>query len=524
MKKINIEELIKERFDKPAEVGKKSIDDETIKRAVEKGEREFAVVLYPELLKHVETDCKFPMLKNFYVTGIFDLCRPGPQVLVFGGLYRYSLVTFSASKPKEIKICEAPKYLEDVKLEKNQRVEKYKEYYKDLEAYVNEGTVSDSLRTLTNKIPYEQYCEEVFDARCYSERYLEALRRKKKQKYVVLKELVEIIDPSIKSDYEKITRYIHLDSYEKFYPLEENNLRTGRGFFPLEKGDILISKKGAAYLFMEDSKTVISPGGCAVLRLKSTLVTPEYLYLYLNSDYLKDINHLSEILLFTPFAWRPKWSELGKIPVMVPKSDVPMALDKNATQKYIDIFNRKYRPYLVAEKELDVVLDEVVPEEMKGDSLVSNSDANERIIELMREVHKAISCKIYNGAVILMGAILEAFFTDWWGNIKGADYFRDPVCYEFVHGKEQPIDLTFRDAIDKVLKRLKITKRNKDIREKIEKIRAMRDDIHTRVYLKHGNKMTKSICDSALNDLEEIIRLRYRNFQMDSFMKTIAVE
>jgi len=75
-----------------------------------------------------------------------------------------------------------------------------------------------------------------------------------------------------------------------------------------------------------------------------------------------------------------------------------------------------------------------------------------------------------------------------------------------------------------VLKRLKILKRNKEIYEKIEKIRAMRDEIHTRVYLKHGTKMTKSICESALKDLEEIIRLRYRNFQMDSFMEMIAIE
>ena len=522
--KVNIEELIEERLNTPAKVGKKSIDDEMIKRAIEKGESEFSVVLYPELLKHLETDCKFPMLKNFYVTGIFDLCRPGPQVLAFGGLYRFSLVTYSASKPKEIKICEAPKYLEDKKLKKNQRIEKYKEYYKDLEAYANEGVVSDGLRTLTNKIPYEQYREEVFDARFYSERCLDVLRYKKKQKYVILKELVEIIDPSTKSDYEKITRYVHLDSYEKFYPLEENKLHTGRGFFPLEKGDILISKKGAAYLFAEDSKMVISPGNCAVLRLKSTLVTPEYLYLYLNSDRLKDVNYLSEILLFTPFCFQPKWRKKKKIPVIVPKSDVPMVLDKKATQKYIDIFNRKYRPYLITEKKLDVVLAEVVPEEMKAGHLVSDSDANKRIVELMREVKKSITYEIYNGAVILMGSILEAFFTDWSGNIERMDYFRDPVCYEYIHGEERPLDLTFKEAIEKVLKRLKNAKGNKEIREKIEKIRAMRDEIHTRVYLKHGNKMTKSICESALKDLEEIIRLRYYNFQMDSFMKTIAVE
>ena len=552
--KVNVEELIKKRFkmgwayegDSPFGLWN-SITDEMVDEAVSRGEDEFAIILSPPLLKRVRSECKFPKLKDYFVTGIFDLENPcwcyeetrpvnngvwNKDKICKINYHDQSLITYSKNKPKKIRICACP-----IEKEKGKKWQEWtiirKSYYKDLETYINTSKIPDSLRSYVNEISYADYREEVFDVRYYSKRFLRISQHlsaaKRNGTIAPLKDLVTIFHwqdlAKCKDDRTRWSKTLDYKLEQSSYPLNENGLDVWKVFYPVKKGDIVVSYEGNVYLFAEDSKIVVSPlGNNAVLRLKSTWVTPEYLFLYMNSGKIEDVNYMSKIMLHLEDCVFPSWAELEQMPVFFPKSDIPMALDKKATQKYVDIFNQKYRPYLVAEKELDVVLDEVVPEEMKGDSLVSDSDANERIIELMREMYKAISCQIYNGAVILMGSILEAFFTDWWGNIVGGDYFRDPVCYEFIHGKEQPFDLTFREAIDKVLKRLKITKRNKDIREKIEKIRAMRDEIHTRVYLKHGNKMTKSICESALKDLEEIIRLRYYNFQMDSFMETIAIE
>ena len=511
----------------------KSVDDEMVNDAVSEGNNEFAVILIPQLLKRVKCECKFPSLKNFFVTGIFDLWELDrwneKKRYTDRNGFRYSLITFSKDKPKKIRTCIAPGILYADKIRWIQREEHCKAYYKELESYINTSNIPESLKSLVSEIEYSDYREEVFDARYYSKRFLSISKSisaaRKKCTFAPLKDLVEIIDWKKRGDDNtKWSKTLDYKLQKTLYPLNENDLGVWRVFYAIKKGDIVVSDEGNVYLFAEDSKIVVSPTGSnAVLRLKSTLVTPEYLFLYMNSAIFGDINYLSKIMLDQDL-FLINWADLEKLPVYLPKSDIPMALDKNATQKYIDMFNQKYRPYLVAEKELDVVLDEVVQEEMKGVCLVSNSDANKRIVELMREVKKSITYEIYNGAVILMGSILEAFFTDWLGNIEREDYFRDPVSYEFIHGKEQPIDLTFKEAIDKVLKRLKITKRNKKICEKIEKIRTMRDEIHTRVYLKHGTKMTKSICESTLKDLEEIIRLRYNNFQMDSFMETIAIE
>ena len=555
--KVNLEELFKKRWslEWDFDVGSTyadgyiSIYDEMVDAAVSEGNDEFAVILCPGLLKFIKCECKFPSLRNYFVTGIFNLWKLDfineKKDLDDSYIYDYSLITFSKQKPKKIRTCVAP---EDLNLEYRNEVlnleyrkQKYyikhcKEYYKELESYINTSKIPDSLKPLVHEIKYSDYREEVFDARYYSKRFLRISKSiseaKKKCTFVPLKDLVEIIDwrkTRHRNDCienEKLFNALDFKHQECLYPLNEIGLGKSRIFHAVKKGDIVVSLEGKVYLFAEDSKIVISPyDDNAVLRLKSTWVTPEYLFLYMNSGIFDDINYLSKIMLSQEDSfYSSTWADLENIPIYIPKTDVPMALDKNVTQKYIDIFNQKYRPYLVAEKKLDVVLDEVVTEKMKAGHLISNSDANKRVVELMREVKKSITYEIYNGAVILMGSILEAFFTDWWGNIIDGDFFRDPVGFEFIHGKEQRMDLTFRDAIDNVLKRLKITKRNKEIREKIEKIRAMRDEIHTRVYLKHGTKMTKSICESTLKDLEEIIRLRYDNFQMDSFMKTIAIE
>ena len=545
--KVDFNELFKKRWSLKWSFDKKSnsVKDEMVDAAVSEENNEFAVILCIDWLKRVKCGCKFPSLRNYFVTGIFNLWRLNyyneekTDNPCDADCCEYSLITFSKEKPKRIRTCIAPKELYDNNVD---RTRHRKAYYKDLESYVNTSKISDSLRHLVHKIKYSDYREEVFDARYYSKRFLRISKSiseaKKKCTFVPLKDLVEIIDWRKTIDWNKrdddhTVFYKSLDSDFKkcLYPLNERELGMNLHLYPLKKGDIIFSLDGLVYLFAEDSKIVVSDEGyTVVLRLKSTWVTPEYLFLYMNSglDDFKDINYLTKTKVsqdtnfFYFIDWA--WSDLENIPVYIPKTDIPMALDKNAAQKYIDIFNQEYRPYLVAEKELDVVLDEVVSEEMKGNCLVSDSDANKRVIELMREVHKAIPCQIYNGAVILMGSILEAFFTGWCVDIEREDYFRDPVSSVFVHGKEKDLDLTFRDAIDKVLKRLKNTKRKKEIYEKIEKIRAMRDEVHPRVYLKHGTKMTKSICESALKDLEEIIRLRYNNFQMDSFMETIAIE
>lgn len=508
--KINLKELFEERWNSgwSFDEATNSFTDEMVDAAVSSGKPEFAVILAPGLLKRVKCECKFPCLRDYFVTGIFDLWLLDSfrKKLNFPpGTLKYSLITFSKDKPAKIRICAAPEDLTNKKVKWTERVETCKEYYKDLESYINaskKDKIPDNLKSLVRNIDYADYREEIFDVRYYSERFIKISNTisnaMKKQKFVPLTDLVEIIEP---------------------------------GNFPLKKDDILISEDGGVGLIPEDSKTVHTAGFAAVLRLKSTMVTPEYLFLYLNSGIFRDINYLLKVELAQDIFILTDWNDLSKIGVFVPAASIPMALDPIQSQKYRDMFNQKYRHNLVTEKDNEVddaPNDVILQEEMKGENLVSDPDANERIVDLLRELNGCVSHGIYIGAGILIGSVLEAFFTGWVGDMDNEDYFRDPVSYEYFHGKERALDLSFRDAIDKVLLLLKKGKVDKEtlqtIRQKVEAIRSMRDDVHARVYLKHQNKMTKSVCETALKDLEDIIKLRYRNFQMDSFMKKNAME
>ncbi len=513
--KINLKELIEKRwnskwsFDK----GTNSIMDEMVDAAVLSGKPEFAVILDRGLLKLVESECKFPKLKEFFVTGIFDLwdininifnlkCKP-----VNDSYGRYSLITFSKVKPAKIRICAAPEDLTNDKVEWIKQAETFIEYYKELEIYINTFQIPDSLKSLVRKIKYADYRNEVFDVRYYSERFLSISytisRQMKKEEFIPLKDLVET---------------------------------SGTGYLKMD--DILISEEGKAYLITEDfkipddSETVPATVN-RVLRLKSTMVTPEYLFLYLNSGIYDDINYLLkvELGLGGECDWETDWNDLSEIKVFIPASNIPMALDPDLSQKYRDMFNQKYRRNLVTEKDdnddnaqNETIIQEDL-EDLEGVNLVSDPDANDLILDLMRDVNKMVSNEIYIGAGILIGSILEAFLTGWLRDIENKDYFRDPVSYEYRHGKERPVHLQFKDAIEKIIPLLKISKIHKDvIRKKMEAIRSMRDIVHVRVHLKNPIEMTKSVCETALKDLEDIIKLRYRNFQLDSFMKKIAME
>lgn len=501
--KINLKELIEERWNSKYSFDRNSnsVTDEMVDAAVSSGKSEFAVILNRSV-------CNFPSLKEFFVTGIFDLwvidlnifnlkCKPANS---YG---RCSLITFSKVKPAKIRICAAPEDLTNDEVERIEQIETFIEYYKDLEIYINTSKIPDSLKFLAHKIKYADYRNEVFDVKYYSERFLRISHsisdRMKTEKFIPLKDLVEIDE-------------------------------TGNP----KKDDILISEDGEVYLITEDSKITndsktVFTTSYAVLRLKSTMVTPEYLFLYLNSDVFDDITYLLKVELPQEDDWLfTDWNVLSEIRIFIPASNTPMALNPDLSQKYRDEFNQKYRRNLVTEKDDDddnAQNETIIQEELEGENLVSDPVANDIILCYMREVNKMVSNETYFGAVILIGSILEAFLTGWLRDIENKDYFRIAVSHVYRHGKERPVQLQFKDAINNVIPLLKINKIQKEnIRKKMEAIRSMRDIVHVRVHLENPIEMTKSVCETALKDLEDIIKLRYRNFQLDSFMKKIAME
>ena len=123
--KINLKELIEERWNSKYSFDRNSnsVTDEMVDAAVSSGKSEFAVILNRSV-------CNFPSLKEFFVTGIFDLwvidlnifnlkCKPANS---YG---RCSLITFSKVKPEKLRICGAPEDLTHVEVERIEEIETF---------------------------------------------------------------------------------------------------------------------------------------------------------------------------------------------------------------------------------------------------------------------------------------------------------------------------------------------------------------------------------------------------------------
>ena len=521
--KVDIEELIKER--KATHWGwcYDIYEDPIVDNAIAKNEKEFAVILCPSALKHARerVKCVFPGLKRFYVTGIFDIGLAATPREKYG--LEYTLITFSVEKPKQIKICAIPRDQVEDWTARTRHVREnldYKAYYKDLELFINTSKVPASLSSLTNLIPYADYQEENFDVRCYSKKYLGCLKSLKKQKVICLKDLVEIIDGRENSDDNKESKFLNLQFWS--YPLKIEKLPLSRGGCPLKSGDIVgicSFHFGAFYLFVENTKTTVSAGiRFFVLRLKSNLVTPEYLFLYMKSNLFKILS--APILSNEAFLVRPDLKLIEKLPVVLPNSEVPMALNKELSQKYRDLFNEKYRPYLVKKSDYyanvqrpqkkvvheDAVLDEY----LEGLKKAHKRELLYFINENMREMNVCISGKAYNTAIVVTGSILEAVLTDWLGEIKGKNYFKKPFRTVNENGRNQHRYLSLNDAISQIAKIMK--KWNE--KEKAIAIRELRNRVHARVFMEQNKKITKSECETAQKNLNSVIKSRYSDFEM----------
>jgi len=528
--KIDIEELIKKRLNCEWVLCEDSISDEMINDAIAKEEREFAIIFNPNIIKENNYRCAYPFLKKFFVTGIFelgeikqysyDLCSS----VNFSELYEYfrecSLVTFSKVKPKRIKICAIPRNKENGEIQKELD---YKNYYKDLEKFINSSEISENLKTLTNEIPYADYREEEFNVRYYSKEYLSCLKdlKKRKEKIIPLGGLVEILDPRKIRENSRVSRRVG-ETFQELqrHPLNVNELSIERGYFPLKKGDILVHADkyfGDVYLFNEDTNVVVSPGHNAVLRLKSILITAEYLFWYLKGDIAKILSTpiLSDIYN------SHEWCILGSIPVPIPNTDVPMVFNKELSQWYRDWFNAIYRPDLLRkgqnyytlvrgyEGASDAVGENTLFVYFKGPHALSLSNYAR---ENMKEIDVNIRNESYLSAIALIGSVLESILVDWAGELDHKDYFSEPYQVLNVDGKKYPWKLSLNDAICHIANILK----NWNAKDRADAIREMRNYIHVSAYLKYNKKITQEDCASARENLMAVIKSRYGDFSIHS--------
>ncbi len=588
---INIEELIKEHtkwcLENKGEINARALFSNLISE-LSKNTDEFAVIQDAEFFNGLGSRKDFPgwekLLRGYNIKGLFELGhidfqnKPDSLRAVSD---EYILIVLSKNKPKWVKICAVPRKRGFLGLAKSD----LNEYYKDLELFINTSEIAESIKLYVNKILCKKFSYGQFDARVYTNEYLSLLIKIKKQKVVPLNELVDVVKVDLESKRESFDAESYKDNpilSKIIKDLSENldidwNPQIYISPSQIKKGDLIFvneaclydsSTRRRCYLVTEEPfQEQLMGSYSVVLRLKSDLVTPEYLYFYMQSE-IFDVLSIASCRKLGGV----DFSRLKQIPVLLPNTKTPMAKNKELSQKYRDLYkffppkivtygkedyritiegNRSYDCSKMKEqlKEHFAQHNENVYSDIKFDSNefkedyyafykklsreIDGEDAlseeiQERYIEephkqniikyindTMAELKISIPNGAYQSAVVLIGAVLEAFLIDWAGEMDGENYFEKKYREVNIDGRLQPMYMKLNDAICRIGKVVK----KWSARDKADAIRDMRNSIHPSVFFKQNEKLTKEKCEMALKDLNAVIKSRYADFSSDFFRK-----
>ena len=590
--KINIEELIKEHakwcLENKGEINARTLFSNLISE-LSKNVNEIAVIQDAEFFNGLTRRKNFPgwekLLRGYNIKGLFELGHVNFNDTAFlrhtGD--EYILLLLSKNKPNRIKICAVPRKSWLLGLAKSD----LKEYYKDLELFINTSKTAENIKQYVNEIPCKDFSYGQFDARLYTKKYLSRIKSIKKQKVVPLTELVDIV----KVDLESKREPFDAESYKEnpilskiVKDLSENldidwNPKIYLSTSQIKKGDIILinetslydsSAHRVCYLVKEEPfQGQVDKYRSVVLRLKSNLVTPEYLYFYMQSEVFEVIS-----IAFCRKLGGIDFNQLKRIPVLLPNTKTPMAKNKELSQKYQDLYKwivdglwsriraddlTDYKNAIAKHCSYESIMKRDLKEQcvecfenaysdIEFDSCIFNEDYysfykkinqavavddalfeelqkcyveephKQGILKYIDDVMAELKINIPNGAyqsaVVLMGAALEAFLVDWASEKDGKDYFEEPYRIVNVDGRPQPWYMSLNDAICRIGKVVK----KWSARDKADSIRKMRNCIHPKVFLKQNEKLTKEKCDAALQDLDAVIKSRYVDYFAD-FMK-----
>lgn len=604
--KINIEKLIKDHvkwcLKNKGDINARTLFSNLISELSKKAD-EIAVIQNAEFFNGFASRKDFPgwekKLNGYKVKGLFELGhidfqQVNPKTDTLRSISdEYILILFSKNKPNRIKICAVPRRSGFLGLAKSD----LKEYYNDLEQFINTSKAAESIKQYVNEIPYKDFSYDQFDARVYTKKYLSRIKSIKKQKVVPLNELVDVIKIGLESGQDSSDAGLYKENpilNKIVKDLSENldvNWNPEIYLSPsrIKKGDLILVNETSLYDFSarrrcylvkdEPFQEQVDGFHSVVLRLKSDLVTPEYLYFYMQSEVFEVLS-----IAFCRTVCGVNLSQLKQIPVLLPNIKTPMAKNKDLSQKYQDFYkwivdglwsktkldfqseckntilnhyttvpdNSSIKDYLkkyIDSKEQYVQYIENAYSDIASNSYAFNEDYyafykkliqgdvgedalseelqknyveephKQGVLKYIDDVMDELKINIPNGAyqsaVVLMGAALEAFLVDWASEKDGKDYFDEPYRIVNIDGRPQPWYMSLNDAICRIGKVVK----KWDARDKADSIRKMRNSIHPKVFLKQNEKLTKEKCDAALLDLDAVIKSRYVDFVASFFEK-----
>lgn len=385
-------------------------------------------------------------------------------------------------------------------LEEQKITNNYQQYLTQLEEVCETGKInhSESGTFRIWKIKYSELDLNNLHIGFYDPEPRDALSILKQEKTKPLKELADILRPRKVQEKGLVVKTKNFT-----YPLIRNELsEEDQTTVKLQKGDILFSDAFSDnkkfYLITEDPKIpLFASTFLVVIRPKSNEITPEYLFLYMQSD-----TAMKYIQLFQKGAIFPQISskDLRELPVILPdkvtqkKSEsVFRTLFLKDKIDIIQTINQQLFDPTISSKPIqkEFILEEL--EELR----IFKKEVIEKVMqEDLKELNTCIEKKLYKSFLILSGSILEAFLLDWISELEKKDYF-SPGSEDFTLGK-----LIWK------LKKAHAQIFDEDLFNRADRIREKRNYVHPKEYFNTYERLNDSVCYEVVNDLKAIFNRR----------------
>lgn len=282
------------------------------------------------------------------------------------------------------------------------------------------------------------------------------------------------------------------------YPIQLEKIKEGKKTnITLRKGDILLSRVGSqkAFLLSEELDGELYPSiHTFVIRCNSNIITPEYLFLYLQSDTAKKyvmrhqtgtvINSLSR-----------KYLEL--LPIIIPDKTVIersenlfKTLFETPKEDTIAKINSELFSKTLPKKPIQI---EFIEEFIK-----KSKDYKLRLIKNivdddLIEIQHCINIQAYKSAIILSGSVLEAVLIDWLSEINQKNYLASDI------------DFSLFDMIKELDRKGYF---DRGITDAAHNIRKQRNLVHPKEYLNSKIRLDKKTIIKTISELKIILQKR----------------
>lgn len=509
---LNIKELMTKRVNLPIRV--RNVEDKWLKEITESNnEYEFFIETSTFGNNREDRENKNRLFSKYNLYAIFNLSNFIPRISV-----NLTLFVFSKTKPTTIKIAhynntlrvfgrnsECPIKMWQMELAESYPKE-YENYIDAIEKWVNSNIKPQDTKFYEfNEIKSSDLDYRNLSPARYLKDYFRIKELLEKEQTIKLEDVADIICPRPVDNRNITGKFLTPRNFK--YPLDYSGLLERLASnVTLQKGDILVKPINGVQFYLVDEEpkeTICANFNFFVIKAKKG-ISPEYLYMYLNSD---TSQKLMECLSIGTGLSRLPLSKIKEVPVILPQKDNSYYKTLFKMQNYSNANIQEVKKFIASSTVTEInkvedILDKELINKVKD---FCYEEVAKILEEDLNEINLCYRAKAYKATLILCGSVLEAFLLDWLDELQPDENWFDKTTYINKAGKECIAGLDY--YINKIAK-ISTPPWMKEMKENAFTIKNKRNLVHAKLCLKDDVQINKETCKEVIAFLKEIIKQR----------------